>query len=181
MYFSSEAFIGMKGRVGEDDFRMTETQERMSAIYPVKTTGGQEKTVATFVAARAAQKKKPIYSILALDTWKGYVLFESLTSQAVDESIQGFKHVRSKIPGMMQYKDIEKFLITKSMVAELNVNDTVEIVAGPFKGMRAKLNRVDQAKQEVTAVLLDTPFQMPITLSAAYLKLVERAKPEQTA
>ena len=171
----------MKGRVREDDFRMTETQERMSAIYPVKTTGGQERTVATFVAARAAQKKKPIYSILALDTWKGYVLFESLTSQAVDESIQGFKHVRSKIPGMMQYKDIEKFLITKSMVAELNINDTVEIVAGPFKGMRAKLNRVHQAKQEVTALLLDTPFQMPITLSAAYLKLVDRAKPEQSA
>jgi len=47
--------------------------------------------------------------------------------------------------------------------------------------MRAKLNRVDQAKQEVTAVLLDTPFQMPITLSAAYTKLVERAKPEQSA
>ena len=171
----------MKGRVGEDDFRMTETQERMSAIYPVKTTGGQERTVAAFVAARAAQKKKPIYSILALDTWKGYVLFESLTSQAVDESIQGFKHVRSKIPGMMQYKDIEKFLVTKSMIAELNVNDTIEIVAGPFKGMRAKLTRVDPAKEEVTAVLLDTPFQMPITLSSAYTKLVERAKPEQSA
>ena len=111
--FFSEAFIGMKGRVGEDDFRMTETEQRQSAIYPVKTTGGQERTVATFVAARAAQKKKPIYSILALDTWKGYVLFEAGSSQSVDESIQGFKHVRSKIPGMMQYKDIEKFLITK--------------------------------------------------------------------
>ena len=160
---------------------MSETQERSSAIYPVKTTGGQERTVATFVAARASQKKKPIYSILALDTWKGYVLFESANSQSVDESIQGFKHVRSKIPGMMQYKDIEKFLVTKSMIAEMNVGDTIEIVAGPFKGMRAKLTRVDPGKEEVTAVLLDTPFQMPITLSSAYTKLVERAKPEQSA
>src|SRR2546427_11603608 len=140
----------MKGWVGEDDFRMTETEQRQSAIYPVKTTGGQERTVATFVAARAAQKKKPIYSILALDTWKGYVLFECLNSQAVDESIQGFKHVRSKIPGMMQCKDIEKFLIRRSMVAELTVADTVEIVAAPFKGLRAKRNRVDRPKQEVT-------------------------------
>ena len=70
-------------------------QERTSPIFPVKTTGGQEKTVATFVAKRAIQKSKPIYAVLALDTWKGYVLFESATSQAVDESIQGFKHVRS--------------------------------------------------------------------------------------
>ncbi|MBI3116965.1 MAG: transcription elongation factor Spt5, partial [Thaumarchaeota archaeon] len=142
---------------------------------------GQERTVATFVANRAIQKKKPIYSILALDTWKGYVLFEAPNSQVVDESIQGFKHVRSKIPGMMQYSDIEKFLVTKSMIAEMNEGDTVEIVAGPFKSMRAKITRVEQAKQELTVVLLDTPYQMPVTISASYLKIVERAKPEQKA
>ncbi len=159
---------------------MAQTQERVSSIFPVKTTGGQEKTVATFVAARARQKNTPIYAILALDTWKGYVLFESLNAQAVDEAIQGFKHVRSKIPGMMQFSDIEKFLVTKSMVAELNEGDTVEIVAGPFKGMRAKLTRVEQAKQEVTAILLETPFQMPITLDAAYTKLISKAKPAES-
>ena len=153
-------------------------QERTSPIFPVKTTGGQEKTVATFVAKRAIQKNKPIYAVLALDTWKGYVLFESATSQAVDESIQGFKHVRSKIPGMMQYQDIDKFLVTKSMVAELNEGDTVEIVSGPFKSMRAKITRLEKEKQEVTVILIDTAYQMPISLDAAYLKLVERAKPE---
>ncbi|MBI3023214.1 MAG: transcription elongation factor Spt5 [Thaumarchaeota archaeon] len=156
-------------------------QKQQTSIYPVKTTGGQERTVATFVANRAIQKKKPIYSILALDTWKGYVLFEAPNSQVVDESIQGFKHVRSKIPGMMQYSDIEKFLVTKSMIAEMNEGDTVEIVAGPFKSMRAKITRVEQAKQELTVILLDTPYQMPVTISASYLKIVERAKPEQKA
>jgi transcriptional antiterminator NusG len=144
----------------------------------VKTTGGQERTVATFVANKAMQKKKPIYSILALDTWKGYVLFEAPNSQVVDESIQGFKHVRSKIPGMMQFQDIEKFLVTKSMVAELSDGDIVEIVAGPFKTMRAKIARIEAAKQEVTVVLLDTPYQLPVTVDAAYLKIVEKAKVE---
>lgn len=159
---------------------MSEPQQRAGSIFPVKTTGGQERTVATFVANRAIQKKKPIFSILALDTWKGYVLFEAPNSQVVDESIQGFKHIRSKIPGMMQYQDIEKFLVTKSMVAELNEGDVVEIVAGPFKSMRAKISRVEQAKQEVTVVLLDTPYQLPVTVDAAYLKLVQRAVKEET-
>jgi transcriptional antiterminator NusG len=157
----------------------TKTEERQNSIFPVKTTGGQERTVATFVASRATQKKKPIYSILALDTWKGYVLVEAPNSQVVDESIQGFKHVRSKIPGMMQFSEIEKFLVTKSMVAELNDGDTVEIVAGPFKGMRAKITRIEQAKQEVTVVLLDTPYQLPVSIDAGYVKVVERAKPGQ--
>jgi len=151
-------------------------QKQQTSIYPVKTTGGQERTVATFVSHRAKQKGKAIYSILALDTWKGYVLFESANAQAVDEAIQGFKHVRSKIPGMMQFSDIEKFLVEKSMVAELNEGDTVEIVAGPFKTMRAKITRVDQTKQELTVVLLDTPYQMPVTLGAGYVRVVSRAK-----
>jgi transcriptional antiterminator NusG len=153
-------------------------QQSVSSIFPVKTTGGQERTVATFVANRAIQKAKPIYSVLALDTWKGYVLFEAPNSQVVDESIQGFKHVRSKIPGMMQYSDIEKFLVTKSMVAELNEGDTVEIVAGPFKTMRAKISRVEKEKQEITVVLIDTAFAMPITIDASYVRIISRAKPE---
>lgn len=135
--------------------------------------------MATFVATRARQKSKPIYAVLALDSWKGYVLFESATSQAVDESIQGFKHVRSKIPGMMQFSDIEKFLVTKSMIAEINPDDTVEIVAGPFKGMRAKVARVEKEKQEVTVTLIDTAFAMPITIDVTYTKLVGRAKPQE--
>ena len=154
------------------------SEPKQSSIYPVKTTGGQERTVATFVANKAQQKHKSIYSILALDTWKGYVLFEAPNSQVVDESIQGFKHVRSKIPGMMQFQAIEKFLVTKSMVAELSDSDIVEIVAGPFKTMRAKIVRIETAKQEVTVVLLDTPYQLPVTVDAAYLKIVEKAKPE---
>ena len=137
--------------------------------------------MATFVANKAMQKKKPIYSILALDTWKGYVLFEAPNSQVVDESIQGFKHVRSKIPGMMQFQDIEKFLVTKSMVAELSDSDIVEIVAGPFKTMRAKIVRIESAKQEVTVVLLDTPYQLPVTVDAAYLKIVQKAAIESKA
>jgi len=155
-------------------------QERMGSIFPVKTTGGQEKTVATFVANRAIQKNKPIFSVLALDTWKGYVLFEAPNSQVVDESIQGFKHVRSKIPGMMQYQDIEKFLVTKSMVAELGIGDGVEVVSGPFKGMRATITRVEKEKQEITVILADTPYQLPITMDPAYTKLISKAKSEET-
>ena len=154
-------------------------QERSSPIFPVKTTGGQEKTVATFVAKRAVQKSKPIYAVLALDTWKGYVLFEAATAQSVDESIQGFKHVRSKIPGMMQFDDIEKFLITKSLVAELGTGDGVEIVSGPFKGMRATITRVEKEKQEITVVLSDTAYQMPITIDPGYVRLISKAKPEE--
>ena len=64
------------------------------------------------------------------------------------------------------------------MVAELSDSDIVEIVAGPFKTMRAKIVRIETAKQEVTVVLLDTPYQLPVTVDAAYLKIIQKATSE---
>jgi transcriptional antiterminator NusG len=46
----------------------------------------------------------------------------------------------------------------------------VEVVAGPFKSMKAKVIRVDIEKQEATVVLLDSPYQIPVTVDANYLR-----------
>jgi transcriptional antiterminator NusG len=48
----------------------------------------------------------------------------------------------------------------------------VEIVGGPFKGMKATVTRVDKEKEEATVLLLDAPYQLPITVDANYLKLI---------
>jgi transcriptional antiterminator NusG len=56
------------------------------------------------------------------------------------------------------------------------VNDVVEIIAGPFKGMRAKITRIEVARSEVTVLLMDAPYQLPVTVDASYLKIVEKAK-----
>lgn len=150
-------------------------------IFAVKTTGGQERTVANFVATRVSLRGKQVYSILVLDSLKGYVFVEAGNAQVVGESVAGFKHVKSQIPGMIQFPDIEKFLITKDIIAELGIDDTVEIVAGPFKGMRAKINRIELSRSEVTVILLDAPYQLPVTVDANYLKLVEKAKERSVA
>lgn len=145
-----------------------------SRIYAVKTTGGQEKTVANFVGTRAQMKGKSIYAILVLEGHKGYVYFEAPNAQAVGDAIVGFKHVKSQIPGMIQFEDIQKFLVTRPAAQELGADDIVEVTSGPFKGMRAKINRVE--RNEATFVLLDAPYQMPVTTDANYLRLVEKAK-----
>jgi len=38
--------------------------------------------------------------------------------------------------------------------------------------MKAKIIRVDYEKQESTVVLLDSPYQIPVTVDANYLKKV---------
>jgi transcription termination/antitermination protein NusG len=149
-------------------------------IFAVKTTGGQEKTVAKFVGDRLEKRRREgkesqVYSILVLEAQKSYVFFEAPNAQAVSDSISGFKHVKGLVPGYIQFSDIEKFLVTKSIISDVNVNDVIEIVAGPFKGMRAKINRVEPQKSEVTVMLLDAPYQLPVTVDVGFIRIVSRA------
>ena len=50
----------------------------------------------------------------------------------------------------MGYNEIEKYLVKKSVVTELEKDKTVEIIGGPFKGMKATVTRVDKEKEEAT-------------------------------
>jgi transcriptional antiterminator NusG len=60
----------------------------------------------------------------------------------------------------------------------LGIDDVVEIVSGPFKGMQAKITRIDKTKNEVTLELLEATFTLPITVHADYVKIVKKAKGE---
>jgi transcription termination/antitermination protein NusG len=158
------------------------SQTLSTRIFAVKTTGGQEKTVAKFVGDRLEKRKQegkesPVYSILVLEAQKSYVFFEAPNAQAVSDAISGFKHVKGMVPGYIQFSDIEKFLVDKSIISDVGVGDVIEIVAGPFKGMRAKINRVEPQRSEVTVMLLDAPYQLPVTVDVGFIKIVSRATP----
>jgi len=143
-----------------------------SKFFAIRTTGGQERVVANLLQTRVNTKKLGIRSIMVLDTFKGYIIVEAPDSNVAYEALSGIRHVRGQIRGDLPFKDIEGYLVKKPVVSELSVEDTVEVVAGPFKSMKAKITRVDYEKQEATVVLLDSPYQIPVTVDANYLKKV---------
>jgi transcriptional antiterminator NusG len=124
---------------------------------------------------RIALKNLGVQSILVLENLKGYIVVEAPDANVAYEALTGVRHVRGQIRGELQFKEIEGFLVKKPTVTELSVDDTVEIVGGPFKGIRAKITRVDYERQEATVILLDAPYQLPVTIDANYLKLVQKA------
>jgi transcription termination/antitermination protein NusG len=141
-----------------------------SKFFAIRTTGGQERVVANMLQTRANAKKLLIRSIIVLDSFKGYIIVEAPDSNVAYEALAGIRHVRGQIRGDLPFKDIEGYLVKKPVVSELSTNDTVEVIAGPFKSMKAKITRVDYEKQEATVVLLDSPYQIPVTVDANYLK-----------
>ena len=142
-----------------------------SHLFAIRTTGGQEKVVLNLLQNRVKTQKINIQSVLLVSDLKGYVVLEAINPSEAFMAIQGVRHIRGQLRGELEFKDIEGYLVKKSTVSELAVDKVVEIIGGPFKGMKATITRVDHEKEEATVILLDAPYQLPVTVDANYLKL----------
>jgi transcriptional antiterminator NusG len=158
---------------------MGEEEKISTAVFAVRTTAGQEKNVANLIEAKAKMGEIAIKAVLVPEMLKGYVFIEADGPHSVEKVIAGVKHVRSRVPGIVTFPEVERYIVVKPVIEELDEDDLVEVVGGPFKGMRAKITRVDKAKEDVTLELLEATFTLPITVHADYVKLVEKAKKEE--
>jgi len=150
--------------------------KQSTMIFAVRITAGQERNVSKLIAGRAEANKIPIKAILVPDSLKGYIFIEAEGPHIVEQAISGIKHVKSRVPGLVSFEEIEKYIVIKPVIEELNVDDLVEVIGGPFKGMRAKITNIDRAKEEVTIELLEASFTLPVTVHADYLKLVKKGE-----
>ena len=148
-------------------------------IYAIRTTSGQERTVADLLASRIALKKLQISSILVPEVIRGYVFVEAAGPHFVDEAISGVRHARARTRGMITVSAVERFIVSRPIIEDLNIGDKIEVAGGPFRGLKAKITDIDRVKEEVTIELLEEGFAiLPITVHADYVKLIERAKGE---
>jgi len=146
-----------------------------TSLYAVKVTVGQERNVSQMLADKVKVEKLPIAAILAPAELKGYIIVETTTPHSVDDLIRGIKHTRERVQGMVDMSEVDQYLETKPAILGLQVGILVEVVAGPFKGMQAKVIRVDEAKEEVTIEILEASFTLPITVHADYVREVKGA------
>ena len=156
---------------------MASGQTATSRIFAIRTTAGQERNVALLIERRCLAKKIPVKAIISPQDVSGYVFLETSGPNIVNIAIEDVKHVKGWVAGKVNFEDIHKFIMPRPVVEIVDVNDKVEIVAGPFKGMAAKVTRVDKAKSEVTLELLEAPYTLPITVHAEKVKLVSRGEP----
>jgi transcriptional antiterminator NusG len=143
-------------------------------IYTVKTVVGRENIVAEVIASKAKSQNLKILSIVHPEEVKGYIFIEGDVKD-IEKAIQMVPHVRGLIKAPVEIKEIQRFLEPKSVEIELNVGDVVEIIGGPFKGEKGKVVRYDKTKREVTIELLEVAVPIPVTVSAEFVKMIEKA------
>jgi len=149
-----------------------------SKIFAVRVTVGQEETTARLVYSKAKTYNLPIYAILTPSKVRGYIFVEASNKSAVDEAIRGIRHARGTLPGEVAFSEIEHFLEEKPAVSGFEPGDIVELIAGPFKGEKAKVVRVDEAKDEIVVELIGAIVPIPVTVRGEYVRLISKRPKE---
>jgi transcriptional antiterminator NusG len=146
-------------------------------IFAIKTTSKQERTVADNILKAIETKATDVKvtSIIVPNELQGYVLIETPEKMnRVEQLVELIAHARSVIKGETSLAEVGHFLVPKPVVAGIEEGTIVELIAGPFKGEKAVVKRVDSAKEEITVELYESVVPIPITVRGDNVRVVEK-------
>ena len=74
----------------------------------------------------------------------------------------------------MNFSEIDHYLAPKPLVSGIMEGDVVELVAGPFKGEKARVQKIDEAKEEITVELFEAIVPIPVTVRGDHVRVLEK-------
>lgn len=153
--------------------------EEAAAIYVIKTTANQERTVANLIEKAAKKENLGIHAVLAPDELKGYLLVEAAGPEVVDQVVQSVPHARTMVKGRSSFEEIAHFLVPKPTVTGITEGSIVELISGPFKGEKARVKRIDTPHEEITVELFEAMVPIPVTVRGDNVRILKREEEEK--
>lgn len=145
-------------------------------IHTIRVTSGQEKIIAEILMKKARAEKLDVYSIVHVENVKGYLFIEANDENTLVKLIQKVKHVKGFLKRPVTVQEIETLVkAEKQPTLIIEPGDTVEMSSGPFKGERAKVIKLDEAKDEITVELIEVAVPIPVTVKSKMVKLFQKA------
>lgn len=144
-------------------------------IYTVRTTVGQESMVVDILAAKSKREGLEIYAMAVMPGLKGYILIEADNENTVQRGIAGVNLVKSRgvVSGVVKIEELSSILSSKPLMEAIKPDQKVELIAGPFKGEKARVIRVNETKEEVTVELLEATVKIPVTIRAEQIRVIK--------
>src|SRR5206468_2332097 len=167
-----------KGDPGAFDAKTLSFSARQ-AILAVKSSIGHERAVADAIYARARAKDVGVFSILVPANFRGYVYVESMNPDRLEEIVRGLRRARGVVKGEgestgISFNEIEAYLTPKPIVSGIMEGDIVELVAGPFKGEKARVMKIDETKEEITVELFEAMVRIPVTVRGDSVRVLQK-------
>ena len=165
----------LKDNPSMNDVATLQATARQSMLA-VKTSIGHEKAVADSIASRAKPKPVGVFAILSPATIRGYVFVEAMNTDNLRELVKGVRRTRGIVKGETSFAEIEHFLTPKPIVSGIVEGDIVELIAGPFKGEKARVQQIDENKEEITVELFEAMVPIPVTIRGDHVRVLEKER-----
>lgn len=144
-------------------------------IFTVRTTVGQESLVVDILANKIRKEDLNIYAFCVIPGLKGYILVEADNEMTVRRGIANTPHIKGRgiVGGEVKIDELSSLLEAKPLMKSIKAGQKVELIAGPFKGEKAKVIRVNDTKEEVTVELLEAAVKIPVTIKAEHIRILK--------
>ena len=139
-------------------------------IYAVKTTASQERTVADMIATK---EEDEVHAVLSPDSLTSYVMVEADGTAVLERLLEEIPHARTIVPGSSTIAEVEHFLSPTPDVEGITESDIVELIAGPCKGEKARVKRIDEGKDQVTVELYEATVPIPVTVRGDQIRVLD--------
>ena len=163
-------------------------------IYVVKVTANQERIVAEMLYNEAMSKRedgikegREVYGILYTTGLKGYVLVEADSPGTIEDLARNIPKTRGLLrkrkddvssAGTISIKELEHTLMPTPIVEDVNKGDLIELIAGPFRGEKARVAKIDKTKNEITVELIEAAVPIPVVVRGDDIKILKKEKDE---
>lgn len=141
-------------------------------LFTYRVTAGQESIVADMLYEKLRKFKLPVKALVVSPQLKGYLIGEADNEFEAKQAIQNVPHVKGILRNTMTIADIAGLLESKPVEVVINRGDMVEVVAGPFKGEKAKVVRLDTEKDLVTVELIEVAVPIPVTIKVNTIRVL---------
>ena len=148
----------------------------MQSIMVLKTQMDQEKSVTDSLTSKANIGEKDIFAILSPANLRGYIFVEGMNTERLREKTRDIRKARSFVDGETSLAEIDHYLTPLSTVVGIVEGDLVELVNGPFKGERARVQQIDQGKEEITVELIEAMVPIPVTVKGDSVRVIEKER-----
>ena len=146
------------------------------SILVLKTQMDQEKSVVDSLLSKANTGEKDIFAILSPANLRGYIFVEGMNTERLREKTRDIRKARSFVDGETSLVEIDHYLTPLSTVVGIVEGDIVELVNGPFKGERARVQQIDQGKEEITVELIEAMVPIPVTVKGDSVRVIEKER-----
>jgi transcription termination/antitermination protein NusG len=159
---------------GSPALRLTLASVARQAVLAIKTSRGYEREVADTLHARTDEKADVVFALLVPSSLRGYVFAEGMSFEGVREMLKGIRKARGLVDGETTLKEVEPLLVPKITVEGFVEGAIVELISGPFKGEKARVKKIDQAKEEITVELIEAVVPIPVTVRGDHVRMLEK-------